>query len=146
MHILHSKKIEQPIEKLSESFLDLSLNWASVGELKNGVLGVLQFENCSPTTYIGMLGTKKNVSLRKRLPNLNSNQIIDLRRWTNLEPVLNRSGYLPKIKGMNYLDHGAHNFFYYLDHGTHNFFFIWTMVHIKNILCGPFFNSKLIKT
>jgi len=36
MHILHSKKIEQPIEKLSESFLDLSLNWASVGELKNG--------------------------------------------------------------------------------------------------------------
>jgi len=30
MHILHDKKIEQPIEKLSESFLDLSLNWASV--------------------------------------------------------------------------------------------------------------------
>jgi len=37
MHILHGKKIEQPIEKLSESFLDLSLNWADVGELKNGV-------------------------------------------------------------------------------------------------------------
>jgi len=36
MHILHGKKIEQPIEKLSESFLDLSLNWAAVGELKNG--------------------------------------------------------------------------------------------------------------
>jgi len=34
MHILHSEKMEQPIEKLSESFLDLSLNWASVGELK----------------------------------------------------------------------------------------------------------------
>jgi len=26
MHILHGKKIEQHIEKLSESFLDLSLN------------------------------------------------------------------------------------------------------------------------
>jgi len=39
MHISHSKKIEQPIEKLSESFLDLSLNWASVGELKNGGVG-----------------------------------------------------------------------------------------------------------
>jgi len=26
MHILHSEKIEQPIEKLSESFLDRSLN------------------------------------------------------------------------------------------------------------------------
>jgi len=37
MYILHGKKIEQPIEKLSESFLDLSLNWAAVGELKNGV-------------------------------------------------------------------------------------------------------------
>jgi len=37
MHILHSKKIEQPIEKLSESFLDLSLNWWSVGELKKTV-------------------------------------------------------------------------------------------------------------
>jgi len=36
MHILHCKKIEQHIEKLSESFLDLSLNWAAVGELKNG--------------------------------------------------------------------------------------------------------------
>jgi len=34
MHILHGKTIEQPIEKLSESFLDLSLNWAAVGELK----------------------------------------------------------------------------------------------------------------
>jgi len=31
------KKIEQPIEKLSESFLDLSLNWAPVGELKKTV-------------------------------------------------------------------------------------------------------------
>jgi len=34
MHILHSEKIEQPIEKLSDSFLDLSLNGASVDELK----------------------------------------------------------------------------------------------------------------
>jgi len=38
MHILHGEKIEQPIEKLSESFLDRSLNWAAVGELKNGGL------------------------------------------------------------------------------------------------------------
>jgi len=36
MHILHGKKIEQPIDKLSESFLDLSLNWTAVGVLKNG--------------------------------------------------------------------------------------------------------------
>jgi len=36
MHILHGKKIEQPIEKLSESFLYLSLNWVAVCELKNG--------------------------------------------------------------------------------------------------------------
>jgi len=37
MHILHSKKIEQPIEKLSKSFLDLrSIEHPSVCELKNG--------------------------------------------------------------------------------------------------------------
>jgi len=38
MHILHGKKIKQPIEKLSESFWDLSLNWAAVGELKKRCL------------------------------------------------------------------------------------------------------------
>jgi len=47
MHILHGKKIEQPIEKLSESFWDLSLNW--VCELKNGVCRLPE-NNLSDTT------------------------------------------------------------------------------------------------
>jgi len=49
IYILHGKKIEQPIEKLSESFLDLSLNWAAVGELKNGAQTTIMAVLCITT-------------------------------------------------------------------------------------------------
>jgi len=57
MHILHGKKIEQPIEKLSEIFLDLSLNWAAVGELnKRWFKAVCSIEQWTGKTFAQFIG------------------------------------------------------------------------------------------